>query len=629
MYFYRNVDFLTIINEQTEHTISLATSIKRPSLRELELPNFGLKEVSDLDSLSYNSFEKAFNEFEKTGKPPENKNAAGRPAARLRSNNRGLTDEASFGENLNLMMCLAEPKPRKNDSEQNTRMDSRFLKDRGQVKTNQTLNLSKQSNIVRSHKKSIQLTKSSLGKTQLAGLGEPQNSTPNQPARVEERPTETALARLEPATLKTSFKDKIYRFNQKTTTGKVGTAELRCGLTDIGKCARKPGPLPEKPVRLRTDPQFSSIPRTPELDPKDLLTHKTIDSKSRHTTSDLQLVGEGLKAIALSPEKDNLHGIIYAPRELRQTYLGRPVPGILDRQVKGSAHFSFQEETRKPPALGNLNSSKSKTSETPRDDFASKNESSLKRETPILPNFDKKSKPVYIVPIPRKADAKAPSGHPEKEELHKFRRFSKRLDSQPIISAKPVPLSLPKQGRTQGELKDNTPRDCDRTKRTRYSTSSAYQLIRKTQSLNVFCRSRGTNVFSPPLNRRHRRNDTYGNVFPEEEVETPPHLNEDTKDKILEVLHTKIQALELKIRNSIKKVQDLSDKHKKLSGLLTKLASGHIPGKRSLGAQKEGSCLRLPSMAKKTASELFLPPLRAFDGVEPPSQGGRRARLAS
>ena len=64
-------ELLTIINEQTEHTASLATSLKRRSLRESEFNNFGLKEVSNLDSLSYNSSDQKEKE---TGDELQNKN---------------------------------------------------------------------------------------------------------------------------------------------------------------------------------------------------------------------------------------------------------------------------------------------------------------------------------------------------------------------------------------------------------------------------------------------------------------------------------------------------------------------------------------------------------------------------
>ncbi len=547
----------------------MATSIKRPSLREIEIPSFGLKEVSDLDSLSYNSFEKAFHELENNTDEKHESNSKFKEGQVTQRESRKPTknlskNKLSFGEGLNVMLGLNDHKKSPKIIFNGQIGEPLFLKERFQLKTEQTVNMSRNSNAIKVTKPSFVAIKSSVHKESVI-----QRSSPIKPPQLRgpsfQRPTkDPPKTQTELSDAKISLQNKIYRFNQKSSGGK----NLNC-LPINSKCGYKTGKkftvTKNKNFKEECNDIIESKGLINKIKSLIEVDKKQEDPCSKESSS--TILNSQKMSSSLCKLEDQI-GIIYSSIPINKNSKRKEVSSEKKNSYyQKPENYSFQENRRKTLGI----------SASEGNNMIIDNKDKLQLVTPKKSfntkgmNFEKKAKPC-VEATPGKS---------------KFRVFSKRTESHPFICSK---VSIDK-------VTEKARHNLGSAKKPCFYSSYVAKLIRKTQSLNVFSESNTANRLDELSN-----NDTTHRVT----------VND--RDKVLEVLHKKINVLEKKLHTSMKKVKDLSEKHNKLSGVLITVVSDNINLKMQYkndqaSIANEGHP-ELIKAIKKTVSELVLTPER-------------------
>ena len=569
------MDILAIINEQTEHTISLATSIKRPSLKETEAHQFRPKEISDLDSLSYNSFEKTFNEFDGANIEIQQRLSKKKEGVQTQRNDMKnkeslLNGQRTFGDNLNVLLGIKVSKPPSKIAVNDLKTDSIFSKDRSRGKAEVPINLSRNSNALqkgRVEKKVCSL----LNAKPIPSVIKLANSNFQQDVpffNKNKDPKSVSIIN----DVKGVFQSKIYRFANKNNeklmprlqpqkyTSKKNT--LLTQTTRIEKISELQGPTKNSNLVNRIEGYLEM--------------HPQVSGNTSASNTFLQ----GKNPCSLSPVKtltDKI-GLIYSHANTAVKLIRKERPAEASNfKTPKTTNLSFKEPRKTGLGLS----------------FSVGKQNCLESLNKVCSPTPKKQTTAQIYSREQEADNQGFTAGVPKNQVG-LRRFAKRLDSQPSISSKVSP---------DKDLKQRI-FNLSSVKRHHSRSSQIANIIRKTQSLNMISEASTAN----------RLEDMSNN-------DTTQRIPFDARDKALAVLHRKISALDKKLQSSLKKVNELSSKHKKLSGVLIKVVSDNInlkmQFKKHAPIPLDDGNPELLKAIKKVVSELVLSPDRIYQSENP------------
>lgn len=567
------MDFLTIINEQTEHTISLATSIKRPSLKETEAHQFRPKEVSDLDSLSYNSLEKTFNEFDGGNLEIQQRISKKNEGVQTQRNNIKnkkslLNGQRTFGENLNVLLGIKDAKQTPKITTCDIKVDSMFSKDRSRGKAEMPINLSRNSNALLNGR--VEKKIPSLLNPKPVPLTKAVNTATN--PEVFQKKTKDPKSASIVNDIKGSLQSKIYRFANKNN-------EKPAPQFQTQKSASKHANRWVQTTKLERISEHQGQTENLNLLNK-IKSYLELNHQVSGNTSVSNTVLQGKNQCILSPVKtltDNI-GIIYSHANTAAKMVRKETPADASNYKTPKAnHLSFQEPRKTGLGIS----------------FSVGKQNCIESLNKVCSSTPKKQTSAQV--YSREQDLGNQCSNTGLNQNHPgFRRFARRLESQPSISSKVSPE------------KDSRQRIFNLSRITKYHThnSQIANIIRKTQSLNMISESSTAN----------RLEDISNN-------DTTQRIPFDARDKALAVLHRKISILDKKLQTSLKKVSELSNKHKKLSGVLIKVVSDNISlkmqFKKEAPAQLDDGNPELLKAIKKVVSELVLSPDRNYQSENP------------